>query len=66
MKKCYVESRRRGMLYRQQKEGRLFGLVSSCMGEEKDSKLKAETLDHTVRRTGFGRGCGPVVREITE
>jgi len=25
-------------------------------------KLKEETVDHTVWRTGFGRGCGPVVR----
>jgi hypothetical protein len=25
-------------------------------------KLKEEALDRPVRRTGFGRGCGPVVR----
>jgi len=25
-------------------------------------KLKEETLDRTVWRTGFGRGCGPVVK----
>jgi len=25
-------------------------------------KLKEETLDHTVSRTRFGRGSGPVVR----
>jgi hypothetical protein len=25
-------------------------------------KLKQEALDRTVRRTRFGRGCGPVVR----
>jgi hypothetical protein len=28
-------------------------------------KLKAEALDGTLWRTGFGRGCGPVVRETT-
>jgi hypothetical protein len=27
-------------------------------------KLKAEALDCSVLRTGFGRGCGPVVAEI--
>jgi len=26
------------------------------------SKLKVETLDHTLWSTGFGRGCGPVER----
>jgi hypothetical protein len=26
-------------------------------------KLKEEALDRTVWRTGFGRGCGPVVRQ---
>jgi hypothetical protein len=25
-------------------------------------KLKEEEVAHTVWRTGFGRGCGPVVR----
>jgi hypothetical protein len=25
-------------------------------------KLKEETVDHTVWRNGFGRGCGTVVR----
>ena len=29
-------------------------------------KLKDEALDRTPRRTGFGRGCGPVVRQTTE
>jgi len=28
-------------------------------------KLKEETLDRTLWRTGFGRGCGPVVRGST-
>jgi len=26
-------------------------------------KLKEESLDRTVRRTRFGRGCGPVVKD---
>jgi len=28
-------------------------------------KLKGEALDRTVWRTGFGRGCGHVVRQTT-
>ena len=29
-------------------------------------KLKEEALDRTVRRTRFGRGCGPVLRRTTK
>jgi len=29
-------------------------------------KFKNDVLDRTVWRTGFGRGCGPVVRLINE
>ena len=29
-------------------------------------KLKAEALDRTVWRTGFGGGCGSVVRQTEE
>jgi len=29
-------------------------------------KLKAEALDRPVWRTGFGRGCGPFVRQAAE
>ena len=29
-------------------------------------KLKDEALYHTLRRTRFGRGCGPVVRQTAE
>jgi hypothetical protein len=29
-------------------------------------KLKEETLDRTEWRTGFGRGCGLVVRQTME
>jgi hypothetical protein len=29
-------------------------------------KLKEEALDHTLWRTRFGRGYGPVVRQTTE
>jgi hypothetical protein len=30
------------------------------------SKLKEEAVDLTVWRTGFGSGCGPVVRQTAE
>jgi len=29
-------------------------------------KVKQEAVDHTVWRTGFGRGYGPVARQTTE
>ena len=29
-------------------------------------KLKETALDHTVWRTGCGRGCGPVVTQTTK
>jgi hypothetical protein len=29
-------------------------------------KLREEALDHTLWRTRFGRGYGPVVRQTTE
>jgi hypothetical protein len=29
-------------------------------------KLKGEALDGSLWRTRFGRGCGPVLRQITE
>jgi hypothetical protein len=29
-------------------------------------KLKEEALGHTLSRTHFGRGCGPVIRQTTE
>jgi hypothetical protein len=29
-------------------------------------KLKEEALDRTVWRTGFGRGCGLVIRQTAE
>jgi len=28
--------------------------------------LRGETLDHTLWRTRFGRGCGSIIRQITE
>jgi len=40
------------------------------LGDLKEMKgycrLKEEALDRTMWRTGFGRGCGPVVRQTVE
>jgi len=32
MKKCYKESKRRGITYIQYKDGRIMGLITSCVG----------------------------------
>ena len=37
-------------------------LLDDLKENKEYSKLKEEVLDPTVWRTGFGRGCGPVVR----
>jgi predicted transcriptional regulator len=49
MKKYYKESRRRGISYKQYKDGRLTGLVTSCVG----SALK--NLDIKGKVEGRGR-----------
>ena len=40
-------------------------LLDDLKETEGDWKLKQEAPDGTVWRTGFGRGCGPVVRQTT-
>jgi len=37
-------------------------LLDDFKGRKVYSHLKEEALDRTVRRAGFGRGFGPVVR----
>ena len=46
---------RRGRRYKQ--------LLNDLKETRGYSKLKEEALDRTLRRIGFGRGCGPVVRQ---
>jgi hypothetical protein len=47
--------------------GRRTGRSEQLLDEVKEKKgywkLKKEALDRTVWRTGFGRGCGPAVRQ---
>jgi len=43
-------------------------LKLGCFGQQilKDSHLREAALDRTMWRNRFGRGVGPVVRQITE
>jgi hypothetical protein len=47
--------------------GRRGGKCKQLLDDLKETreycKLKEEALDHTLWRTGFGRGVGPVVRQ---
>jgi hypothetical protein len=40
-------------------------LLDDLKGARRCRKLKEEALDHTLRRTRFGRDYGPVVRQTT-
>jgi len=41
--------------------------LQDCLKETRGYwKLKEEAVDRTVWGTGFGRGCGPVVRNTAE
>jgi hypothetical protein len=49
------------------RRGRIRKLLLDDLKEKRGHwKLKEETLDHNVWRTGFGRGYGRVVRRITK
>jgi hypothetical protein len=41
-------------------------LLDDLKEKRRQSKLKEEKLDRTMRRTCFGGGYGPVVRQNTE
>jgi hypothetical protein len=55
---CKIKKYRRGRRSKQ--------LLDDLKEKRRYCKLKEEALDRTVWRTGFGRGYGPVVRQITE
>jgi hypothetical protein len=40
-------------------------LVSELMETRKYGNLKEEVLDYSLWRTCFGRGYGPVIRQVT-
>jgi hypothetical protein len=46
--------------------GRRKQLLDDLKEKKRYWKLKEEALDHTLWRTRFGRGYGPVVRKTTE
>jgi hypothetical protein len=41
-------------------------LLDDFKEKRKYWKLKEETTDHTLWKTPFGRGYGPVIRQTTE
>jgi hypothetical protein len=41
-------------------------LLDDLQETRKCCKLKEMALDRTVRRIGFGRGCGPVIRKCVK
>jgi len=45
------------------RERRCRQLLDGLNEKRRHFKLKKEALDRTVWRTGFGRVCGPVVRQ---
>jgi len=47
-------------------ERRCKQVLDNVKGKRRYWKLKEETPDHTLRRTCFGRGYGPVVRQTTD
>ena len=47
------------------RESRRRQLLDDLQARRRYWNTKEEALDHTVWRTGCGRGCGPVVRETT-
>ena len=71
---------RRNCLLKQVAEGKIKGEIEvtrrrgrrrkKLLDDPKDrrgySHLKEEALDHTIWRNRFGRGVGPVVRQINE
>jgi len=45
---------------------RLMELLDDLKVKRRYCKFKEESLERTLWRTGFGRGCGPVVRQAED
>jgi len=45
---------------------RIKQLLDNLKDRRRYSKLKEEAVDSALWRTGFGRGCGHVIRQTTE
>jgi hypothetical protein len=61
--KYYMESRRRGTYYVEEKEGRLTGLVTSFVGTACENTLLKGKIEMTGRR---GRRCEHLVDDLKE
>jgi hypothetical protein len=57
---------REGYKWREDEEGDVSSYWITLREKRGHCKLKDEALAHILRRTSFGRGCGPVVRQRTE
>jgi len=65
--KHVVEGKTGGRIEVMGREGRRhMKLLYDLKENTEHCKLKEEALDHTVWRIGFGRDCGPVVRQKTK
>jgi hypothetical protein len=65
--KRVIERKIKGEIEVTGKRGRRRRKILDYLKERRGySHLKEEALDRTMWRAGFGRGFGPVVREITK
>jgi len=55
-----------GRIATDRRERRRKKLLDAPSGTGRYWKLKEEAIDHTLWRTRFGRGCGPVARQTTK
>jgi hypothetical protein len=67
LRKHIIEGKREGRIEVTERLGRRREqLLDDLNGKRGFWKLKDEVLDSSLWRTGFGRGCGPVVRQTRE
>ena len=65
--KQVIEGNKEGKRYEKRRRGkRCKQLQDRLTGTTGYWNLQQETLDHTLWGTGFGRGCGQIVRQTTE
>jgi hypothetical protein len=64
--KHIIEAKMEGVIEVTGRKGRCKQLPDDFKEMRGYWKLKQDALDHTVWRTHFGRGSGPVVRQTTE
>jgi hypothetical protein len=65
-KKHVIERKLEGRIEHGEDEGEDVSSLWMTVRKGADTVNKEEALDRTVWRTGFGRGCGPVIRQTME